>query len=557
MRFRADRRSLILKLSIALLAWCGVALSAEPPPPPGSETTPPRLAFIDGAASLWRSGAHDWLPARVNTPLAPGDRLYIAERANLEIQIGARAFVRAAERTELGLANLEPDFLQLELKSGTASLDLRSLAPGHTVELDTPNAVFTIEHPGYYRAAIDGDRTYFITRRAGRATISLEGGMAHTISPSEEIVVSGAEAPTVATYVAPALDAWDRWNYARTDHEIEALSARYMSPGVYGAGVLDQYGSWRVVGTYGPVWVPDRSPPGWAPYSSGSWIWDPYYGWTWVDDAPWGWAPFHYGRWVFINSYWAWAPGPVIVRPVYAPALVAFFGVAPGVSVSIGIGAVPAVSWVALGWGEPLIPWWGRPGFVGEPWWGGWGGPRVATGVHHHTRIAVIAVAERNFGGPVRARPFRADASHKLEPVRGALPVRPGPASVAAASGKTVRPPPAAVTRSVVTTRPPREQPKGAAAPRVVTPPAKRPEASAALPRPQFGSQGQERPRPAQPQRYEQFRKAPGAASAGPSAKPPPQGSRALPGRPANEVRKPAARKPGAGEPGPRQPSGR
>src|SRR5262245_66670830 len=108
--------------------------------------------------------------------------------------------------------------------------------------------------------------------------------------------------------------------------------------GVYGTQELDQYGTWRVLDTYGPVWVPRAMPMGWVPYSTGRWIWDPSYGWTWLDDAPWGWAPYHYGRWVFVGGSWAWAPGPIVVRPVYTPALVAFFGGGPGV-------AGPPVRW--------------------------------------------------------------------------------------------------------------------------------------------------------------------------------------------------------------------
>src|SRR5437879_336256 len=149
------------------------------------------------------------------------------------------------------------------------------------------------------------------------------------------------------------LDVWDRWNYARTDALIESTSARYVPPQVYGADDLDHYGNWRVVPTYGSIWVPQGVPAGWAPYSTGRWIYDPHYGWTWVDTAPWGWAPYHYGRWVSVDGYWAWAPGPVVARPVYAPALVAFFA-APGIVVSAG---APVVSWVALSWGEPVVPW--------------------------------------------------------------------------------------------------------------------------------------------------------------------------------------------------------
>src|SRR5207245_2677331 len=87
----------------------------------------------------------------------------------------------------------------------------------------------------------------------------------------------------------------------------------------------------------------------------------------------------------------AWAPGPVVVRPVYAPALVAFFG-GPSVHVAIG---VPGVSWVALGWGEPLVPWWGRPQFVGRPTWVGWGGPRFVNNVVVN-RTTVVNVTNIN-----------------------------------------------------------------------------------------------------------------------------------------------------------------
>src|SRR5256885_3839541 len=43
---------------------------------------------------------------------------------------------------------------------------------------------------------------------------------------------------------------------------------------------------------------------------------------SWVDDAPWGFAPFHYGRWTIVGGSWGWVPGPIRVRPWYAPALV-------------------------------------------------------------------------------------------------------------------------------------------------------------------------------------------------------------------------------------------
>jgi hypothetical protein len=53
-----------------------------------------------------------------------------------------------------------------------------------------------------------------------------------------------------------------------------------------------------------------------------------------------------------VNSGWFWVPGPVVVRPVWAPALVAFVGGGPGFHFSAGVG----VGWFPLAPGEVYIP---------------------------------------------------------------------------------------------------------------------------------------------------------------------------------------------------------
>ncbi|RPI20861.1 MAG: FecR protein, partial [Actinobacteria bacterium] len=457
-----------LMLAFGLLAGVISLSHAADPSEPQEDAigrTPARLSFVDGQVSFWRPGADDWAQAQINTPLAPGDQLSTGTPGNLELQIGTRAFVRAWANTQLGLENQEPDFLQLKVTAGRVAFDLRTLESGHTVEVATPSAAFTIEHPGYYRVDVSGERTAFITRRAGRATVIPAIGEPFAIAASEEVVLDGVASPQIRSYAAPPLDEWDKWNYARTDALLDAVSARYVPPGTYGVDDLDRHGDWRVVDTYGPVWVPRGVPTGWAPYSTGSWVLDPFYGWTWLDTASWGWAPYHYGRWVSVNSFWAWAPGPVVVRPVYAPALVAFFG-GPGVRVSVGVGG-PLVGWVALGWGEPCIPWWGRPGFVHRPWWGGWGGPRVVNNVvihrttvvnvehitvyrNAHVRNAVVAVREDRFGrGHIRsARVAQVDPQH-LRPIHTGPRVSTTPASFVPTVRSGVRPPEASLKRPV------------------------------------------------------------------------------------------------------------
>src|SRR5262249_43285681 len=155
--------------------------------------------------------------------------LYTAHQGDLELQIGTRAFVRAWGDTQLGLANQEAGFLQFKVTSGHVSLDLRSLDQNQTVELDTPHAAFTIDRAGYYRVDVESTQTSFITRRGGRATMTPAGGQSVVITPSEEIVLGGAPNAPVQAYVAPELDVWDQWNYTRTEHLLDSVSARYVS----------------------------------------------------------------------------------------------------------------------------------------------------------------------------------------------------------------------------------------------------------------------------------------------------------------------------------------
>jgi len=239
---------------------------------------------------------------------------------------------------------------------------------------------------------------------------------------------------------------------------------------------------------------------------------------------------------------------------------VAFFG-APGVSVSIG---APFVSWVALGWGEPCVPWWGRPGFVGHAWWGGWAGPRVVNNVvinrttvvnvtninvyrNVSVRNAVVAVRPDRFGrGPVSEGRIRQVDTRQLEPVHGAVDLKPDRASFAAASGRGVRPPDAVLGRPVVATRAPvtRALPHEAEgrgpAPRIVPAP-RAAEIGHPASRPPFGQSQLERARPPRAPRFEGNATRPGAPAAPRQDQPvAPQGGRAA----APERRPEAARVP-------------
>jgi hypothetical protein len=419
---------------------------------------------MDGEVSFWRDGAQDWTPAALNMPLAPGDVLYAGPNGTVEVQLAPAIFARATYNTQLALDNQEADFVQLRITGGQSSLDVRRIPQGFTVEVDTPSAALTVDRTGYYRVDVGQDAASFATHRGGSATVTPAGGGASPLGPNQQVALTGVDSPQVALGAAPPLSAWDNWNSQRTDYVIQPASARYVAQGTYGTEALDRHGTWKSVESYGSVWVPSGVAPGWVPYSTGRWIWDPRFGWTWLDEAPWGWAPYHYGRWVFVSNYWAWAPGPVIVRPAYSPALVVFLG-----GVSVG----RPLCWAPLAWGEPLTPWWGRPGFIGVPSWRGWGGPHVVnnvviertttinvTNINVYKNVtvnkAVVGLPADRFGRG-EMRPTRIDQAQlaELRPVHGAVEARPVPASLTPGTGHAVKPPQAIRDRTVVATRKP------------------------------------------------------------------------------------------------------
>ena len=326
---------------------------ADEDDPPGRAA---RLGYTQGSVSFEPAGTEDWVSAVVNRPITTGDKLWTDKGARAELNIGSAA-IRLAGETGFSFLNLSDNMAQIRLSEGVISIHLRHLDQNEAVEVDTPNLAFSLLRPGDYRLEVNeaGDTTV-VTVRGGEGEVTA-GGQAFTVHPNQRATFTGTDQVAANLDSFGDYDDFDRWCRDRDNHEDRAPSARYVSRDVIGYQDLDDYGDWRTVPDYGPMWVPRRVVAGWAPYRYGHWVWISPWGWTWVDDAPWGFAPFHYGRWAFVRGAWGWCPGPVaVVRPVYAPALVAWVG-GPHFSIGIGVGGVGAgVGWFPLGPREVYVP---------------------------------------------------------------------------------------------------------------------------------------------------------------------------------------------------------
>ena len=327
------------------------AQSASFADPPGRVAN---LSDSQGAVSYSPAGEDAWLGVVRNRPLVRGDRLWTDRGARAEFQVSSAA-VRLGSDTSVEILDLSDRIAQVKMTQGTLSLSVRRMHAGQVFEVATPTLAFTISRAGRYRIDVDPRNavtTIVVWEGAGNA---YGDKSSFPLRAGDTVRFFDTDLRDYEMYGLPREDDFDRYSVERDRRLERSTSLRYLDDDVAGYAELDAYGNWRPVRDYGNVWFPSRVAADWAPYRDGHWMWQEPWGWTWVDDAPWGFAPAHYGRWVNVSNRWGWVPGPRNVRPVYAPALVAFVG-GSGWTASIALGGGGPIGWFPLGPREVYVP---------------------------------------------------------------------------------------------------------------------------------------------------------------------------------------------------------
>jgi hypothetical protein len=355
MSTRKLRTWILFLASIAFLLQLSTVMRAQDDDDSDQSQDPPgrvaRLSYSQGSVSFRPAGEDDWVTAVPNRPMVTGDDLWADADSRAEAHIGSAA-LRLGEKTGITFLTLDDNTTQIRLAQGSLIVRVRHVDDDDTYEIDTPNIAFSILQPGEYRIDVseDGSQTTTTTWH-GRGRVT-GGGFSYTVVAGQSASFTGSDHLDYDLEQIPPQDDFDQWAYDRDAREDQSDSANYVSREMTGYEDLDDNGNWSYVAGYGECWQPRVVAVGWAPYRFGHWAWVGPWGWTWVEDEPWGFAPFHYGRWAFVGSGWFWVPGPVVVRPVWAPALVAFVGGGPGFHFSAGVG----VGWFPLAPGEVYVP---------------------------------------------------------------------------------------------------------------------------------------------------------------------------------------------------------
>jgi hypothetical protein len=301
-----------------------------------------------------------WEEAVLNTPITTGSALATQIPGRIEVRIGSTA-LRLGQGAQVMWTEISDSKLHMEINDGLFALRVRMLAPGESVLLKAGAVSVQVLKPGAYRFRHVADRarlSVWVLEGQARVTLSEQN---LTLDPGQQVQIDKGIATQLASSANEDHASFNEFVEGRDRRSEGSLSLMHVSPEVTGAEDLDGHGNWRDEVGYGAVWFPNKLPVDWAPYRFGRWRWLAPWGWTWVDNAPWGFTPFHYGRWVFSGGRWGWVPSQhsaanALSRPVYAPALVGFFGNQAGAVWTSSAASTPVVGWYPLAPGEIYWP---------------------------------------------------------------------------------------------------------------------------------------------------------------------------------------------------------
>src|SRR6476659_3452198 len=229
MRFR-----MISLMVVALLAAAPMASPAraqqEPPARVG------RVAVVAGELGFHGPGETNWSKASPNYPVASGESFWTDPKSRAELRIGSRSIAMNGN-TELAMAKLDQQVMQLALKQGRINLHVRTLLESESIEIDLPKGAVWILEPGIYDIdAGGGDQPERIAVFEGSARF-VGGSLDVAVKAGDRAVISGAQTLT-ATVEKASQDDFTAWCRANDYDQRRLASPYHVSPQMTGYEAL-------------------------------------------------------------------------------------------------------------------------------------------------------------------------------------------------------------------------------------------------------------------------------------------------------------------------------
>src|ERR1051325_1499681 len=188
----------MISLMVATLLAAAMASSAwaqqEPPARVG------RVAVVAGELGFHGPGETSWSKASLNYPVAAGESFWTDPKSRAELRIGSRS-IAINGNTEVAVAKLDQQVMQLALRQGRLSVHVRTLLESESIEVDLPKGAVWILEPGIYDIDAGGpDQPERIAVLEGSARF-VGGTLDVAVKAGDRAVITGGQTLTATSRV--------------------------------------------------------------------------------------------------------------------------------------------------------------------------------------------------------------------------------------------------------------------------------------------------------------------------------------------------------------------
>lgn len=157
-----------------------------------------RTVSVEGVVEIQRAGDTTWIPAVLNDPLCPGDRIRVMADSRAALAMSNESVLRLDQNTSVTVVAPEkPKKLLLRLISG--AVHFFSHLP-RSLSVETPFVNGVVEGTEFF-VKLETDRTHWTVFRGRVATTSEHGDL--LLSDGKSAVFRSGEAPELVTLVRP------------------------------------------------------------------------------------------------------------------------------------------------------------------------------------------------------------------------------------------------------------------------------------------------------------------------------------------------------------------